>query len=139
MIAEDSSNIRERPSACGDALGLSKRQWQILSYLCQGFHNKTIAYHLGIEIVTVKMHIGQLFKKLRVTNRTAAAVRGVQLYGHHAELEQALALHAPRLSAHDRGDHGLPPSVVRAGSTPASIEPLAVLPPRGAASMRAAR
>lgn len=63
----------------GDAPKLSSRQQEILSYIIQGYQNKAIADQLGIEIVTVKMHIGMLFKKLGVTNRTRAAVRGIGL------------------------------------------------------------
>ncbi|MGB3435921.1 helix-turn-helix domain-containing protein [Achromobacter sp.] len=58
---------------------LSSRQQQILQYIIEGRQNKTIADLLGIELVTVKMHVGLLFKKLGVTNRTMAAVRGVEL------------------------------------------------------------
>ncbi|WP_231748928.1 response regulator transcription factor [Burkholderia humptydooensis] len=58
---------------------LSSRQQQILTYIIQGYQNKAIARLLGIEIVTVKMHIGVLFKKLGVRNRTTAAVRGIDL------------------------------------------------------------
>lgn len=58
---------------------LSSRQHEILQYIIEGHQNKTIADLLGIELVTVKMHIGMLFKKLGVTNRTMAAVRGVEL------------------------------------------------------------
>ncbi|MTK62959.1 MAG: helix-turn-helix transcriptional regulator [Methanobacterium sp.] len=60
---------------------LSYRQKQVLRYLIRGYNNKTIAYHLGIELVTVKMHIGSLFKKLGVINRTEAAVLGVTMFG----------------------------------------------------------
>jgi DNA-binding CsgD family transcriptional regulator len=65
-------NIEEIPD-------LSCRQRQILQCLIKGFHNKTIANYLHIEVVTVKMHIGVLFRKLGVTNRTEAAVRGIKL------------------------------------------------------------
>ncbi|MFY3307817.1 helix-turn-helix domain-containing protein [Achromobacter ruhlandii] len=60
---------------------LSSRQHEILKYIIEGHQNKTIADLLGIELVTVKMHVGMLFKKLGVTNRTMAAVRGVELLG----------------------------------------------------------
>jgi DNA-binding CsgD family transcriptional regulator len=67
-------------SAVQDTPSLSYRQRQILDCLIRGYHNKTIAHHLGIEVVTVKMHIGILFRKLGVSNRTEAAVRGLALY-----------------------------------------------------------
>lgn len=66
---------------------LSSRQQQILVCIIHGYQNKAIADLLGIEIVTVKMHIGILFKKLGVTNRTKAAVRGMGLITSTAEVE----------------------------------------------------
>jgi DNA-binding CsgD family transcriptional regulator len=60
---------------------LSFRQQQILHCIIKGCHNKTIAYLLGIQLVTVKMHVGLLFKKLHVTNRTEAAVLGLVSFG----------------------------------------------------------
>ncbi|WP_242468449.1 helix-turn-helix domain-containing protein [Burkholderia plantarii] len=66
---------------------LSSRQQQILVCIIHGYQNKAIADLLGIEIVTVKMHIGILFKKLGVTNRTKAAVRGMGLITSTAEAE----------------------------------------------------
>jgi len=62
---------------------LSPRQWQVLEYLTRGYSNKIIANIMNLEVVTVKMHVGYIFKKLEVTNRTEAAVRGIQLYANH--------------------------------------------------------
>ncbi|GLU34973.1 helix-turn-helix transcriptional regulator [Trinickia caryophylli] len=72
---------------------LSSRQQQILVCIIRGYQNKAIADLLGIEIVTVKMHIGILFKKLGVTNRTKAAVRGMRLINSASDAEPWLALH----------------------------------------------
>jgi DNA-binding CsgD family transcriptional regulator len=55
---------------------LSPRQQQILILIIKGCNNKAIARVLGIEVVTVKMHVGRLFKKLGVTNRTRAGIIG---------------------------------------------------------------
>jgi DNA-binding CsgD family transcriptional regulator len=77
---------------------LSARQWQILRCLIKGHHNKTIAHQLGIEVVTVKMHIGILFKKLGVTNRTEAAVRGIALCRDSVDEPGAEAARDPRLT-----------------------------------------
>jgi DNA-binding CsgD family transcriptional regulator len=77
---QDQSAANEQLTTDDNAPRLSVRQQEILHHLVLGNDNKTIAYQLGIEIVTVKMHIGHLFRKLRVRNRTAAAVRGLQLY-----------------------------------------------------------
>lgn len=60
-----------------EVVRLSLRQRQVLQLIIQGCHNKTIAHLLGVQPVTVKMHVGLLFRKLGVTNRTKAAVLGV--------------------------------------------------------------
>jgi DNA-binding NarL/FixJ family response regulator len=41
----------------------------------KGVSNKEIARALGIELVTVKLHVGRIFRKLGVRNRTQAALR----------------------------------------------------------------
>lgn len=76
---------------------LSSRQQQILICIIQGHQNKVIADLLGIEIVTVKMHIGILFKKLGVKNRTKAAVRGIGLLQDGADDPEGAAMRTGRL------------------------------------------
>jgi len=57
---------------------LSARQQEILRLLSLGRSNKQIADQLGIATGTVKQHIYALFRKLGVSNRTMAVVRGAQ-------------------------------------------------------------
>lgn len=56
---------------------LSEREAQILGCLVEGASNKQIARDLGITEATVKVHIKGLLRKLRVSNRTQAAVWGL--------------------------------------------------------------
>jgi DNA-binding NarL/FixJ family response regulator len=42
------------------------------STLCLGLSNKAIARELGIEEVTVKLHLRKVFQKLGATNRAHA-------------------------------------------------------------------
>jgi len=56
--------------------GLSGRELTILSYLMQGASNKHIARDLGIAEATVKVHVKSLLRKIRVRNRTQAAMWG---------------------------------------------------------------
>ncbi len=58
---------------------LTARQLEIMKYLADGDANKMIAYRLGIKEQTVKIHIGAIFKELKVTNRTQAINRAKQL------------------------------------------------------------
>ena len=43
--------------------------------MAQGHPNKIIADYLGISEQTVKIHINQIFKELRVFNRTQAMLK----------------------------------------------------------------
>lgn len=56
---------------------LSERERQILQCLVEGAANKTIARDLQITEATVKVHIKGLLRKIRVANRTQAAVWGL--------------------------------------------------------------
>lgn len=56
------------------AIGLTPRQGQVLSLLTEGHPNKVIAWRLGIREITVKAHLGGVYRKLGVRNR-AHAVR----------------------------------------------------------------
>jgi two-component system nitrate/nitrite response regulator NarL len=53
---------------------LSKREMQILDGLVKGHANKVIARTCDITDATVKVHIRSILRKIRVTNRTQAAV-----------------------------------------------------------------
>jgi DNA-binding NarL/FixJ family response regulator len=50
------------------------RQRQVLSLLCEGMPNKSIAHRLNISENTVKAHLRQLMKRLHVSNRTEAVL-----------------------------------------------------------------
>jgi two-component system, NarL family, nitrate/nitrite response regulator NarL len=47
---------------------------QILACLLNGAQNKQIAYELKISDGTVKVHLKAILKKIRVQNRTQAAI-----------------------------------------------------------------
>ncbi|WP_299202719.1 response regulator transcription factor [uncultured Amphritea sp.] len=53
---------------------LTDRQRDVLRYLKVGLMNKEIAFEMGIRESTVKRHVSDIFKKLRVQNRTQLAV-----------------------------------------------------------------
>lgn len=53
---------------------LSEREREVWSLLASGLSNRTIARRLGVSPSTVKFHTQNLFQKLGVSNRTAAAV-----------------------------------------------------------------
>ena len=53
---------------------LSGREASILNALLQGASNKIIAYRLCITEATVKVHVKAILRKIRVKNRTQAAI-----------------------------------------------------------------
>ncbi len=53
---------------------LSDREKQVLRLAAQGLANKQIARRLGISESTVKVHIGSIFRRIGVWDRTSAAL-----------------------------------------------------------------
>ena len=66
---------RSRGTTAADARELSKREQEILGWLCQGKTNSNIAAALRISPFTVKNHVQRIFKKIGVTSRMQAATK----------------------------------------------------------------
>ena len=64
----------QMPSAPAPCTGLTPRELAVLELLERGVCNKIIAYKLGMSLSTVKAHVHNIIVKLRVRNRTEAAV-----------------------------------------------------------------
>jgi DNA-binding NarL/FixJ family response regulator len=58
---------------------LTQRQLEVLTLISLGHPNKVIADLLDIKEQTVKIHINQIFKELRVFNRTQAVLKAQKL------------------------------------------------------------
>lgn len=54
--------------------GLSVRETEVLGLVAQGLANKQIARRLGISERTVKVHLGSVFRRIGVADRTSAAL-----------------------------------------------------------------
>ena len=63
---------RERPDVDGPLTRLTAREREILGLLMEGKSNKMIARDLGIQEITVKVHLSHVFTKLGASNRTQA-------------------------------------------------------------------
>jgi DNA-binding NarL/FixJ family response regulator len=61
------------PSAFSSEFGLTSREGEVLSWLSKGKTNRDIAQILGLSPRTVDKHLEQIYAKLGVENRTAAA------------------------------------------------------------------
>ncbi|MFC2966648.1 response regulator transcription factor [Acidimangrovimonas pyrenivorans] len=53
---------------------LTEREREVLVGLCRGLANKEIARDLGLQEVTIKLHVKNLCRKLDARNRTQAAL-----------------------------------------------------------------
>lgn len=57
---------------------LSKREFEILKLVALGMYNKEIADRLSISEKTVKNHMSSIFRKIKVSDRTQAAVYAIR-------------------------------------------------------------
>ena len=53
---------------------LTGREKEVLSYLVKGQSNKDIARALNLQVVTVKLHVRGICRKMKAANRTQAAL-----------------------------------------------------------------
>lgn len=60
-----------------ETANLSAREREILRWLISGSPDKVISRQLAIAEATVKVHVKAILRKLKVQNRTQAAVRGM--------------------------------------------------------------
>ncbi|GAA5142427.1 response regulator transcription factor [Nocardioides marinquilinus] len=61
-------------AAAADVAELSPREREVLQLVAQGLANKQIARRLGITERTVKAHVGSVFRRIGVADRTSAAL-----------------------------------------------------------------
>jgi two-component system, NarL family, nitrate/nitrite response regulator NarL len=60
-------------TADADAAGLTEREVEILALVAQGHSNGRVAQQLWVTEQTVKFHLTNIYRKLKVSNRTEAA------------------------------------------------------------------
>ena len=75
-LARDSGT--ETPAEFSSELGLTTREGEVLSWLSKGKTNRDIAQILGLSPRTIDKHLEQIYAKLGVENRTAAAAMAVK-------------------------------------------------------------
>lgn len=71
----DTSRLQQR-------LGLTPREAEVLLWIAQGKSNRDIADILSLSPRTVNKHLEQVYEKLGVENRTAAAARALECLGN---------------------------------------------------------
>jgi DNA-binding CsgD family transcriptional regulator len=62
-----------------EKLGISKREYEVLTLLGKGMSNQEIADALFVSQNTIKTHTSRLFEKLEVKNRTHAILKSKEL------------------------------------------------------------
>ena len=75
LLAIGQSHVGARENVEPKEFRLTPRQLEVLDLIAQGHPNKIIADYLDISEQTVKIHINQIFKELRVFNRTQAMIK----------------------------------------------------------------
>lgn len=58
---------------------LTPREQEVLGYLLRGASNKEIALALDLQVVTVKLHVRGICRKLNAKNRTQAVLRAQEM------------------------------------------------------------
>ena len=58
---------------------LTEHEIRVLRLVSKGLTNKEIAYSLEIKERTVEYHLGEIFQRLDVNSRTAAAITAQKL------------------------------------------------------------
>ncbi len=66
---------RGRPEEPG---GLSQRELDVLKLMARGYNNRQIADILFISELTVKVHIRNIFRKIKVSDRTKAVLYAIE-------------------------------------------------------------
>lgn len=83
---------------------LSPREREVLAHVLEGHSNKMIARHLGMAEATVKVHLKSVLRKIRVENRTQAAIWALSNPSELAQPRAAMSeLQPPRAISGDRG------------------------------------
>ena len=62
-----------------DVDALTPKEKEVLALVAKGASNQEIADKLFVRDVTVKTHLNNIFKKLKVTNRTQAVLLAIQM------------------------------------------------------------
>jgi DNA-binding NarL/FixJ family response regulator len=71
----------ENTARRGTALRLTRREREIIEYVCKGLKNREIADALSITAGTVKVHLMHIFEKTGAKDRFQLALQGRQLLG----------------------------------------------------------
>ena len=89
------NSVADCPALPPVSCGLSQREEEILKSVVRGHSNKMIARACGVTDATIKVHMKSILRKLRVANRTQAAVWALER-GYGAEASRSTSAAAPQ-------------------------------------------
>jgi two-component system nitrate/nitrite response regulator NarL len=89
-LAREDNSCESLPEGGLVSGGLSSRELAILRTLMEGASNKVIARRLVITEATVKVHMKAILRKLRLQNRTQAAIWARNYLGEQSSLRAAI-------------------------------------------------
>ena len=72
-------DIEEKSPPIATNIKFTARENDVLSFLVEGASNKEIANALNLQIVTVKLHVRGVCRKLNAKNRTQAALQAKEM------------------------------------------------------------
>ena len=72
LVGGQPASAEEAASAGPAPTSLTQREREVMGLLVQGLPNKEIGHRLGIEVVTVALHLRSIYRKLGVASRTQA-------------------------------------------------------------------
>jgi len=78
-IPPESVDVNKYDSQMEAGINLTKRQMQALLHVAKGLSNKSIAREMNISDGTVKLHLSEAYKALKVSSRTEAVYELSQL------------------------------------------------------------
>jgi DNA-binding NarL/FixJ family response regulator len=74
------ASVSARPQPDGNLKTLTRREFEILQLVAEGHTNGVMASMLWVTEQTIKFHLSNVYRKLKVSNRTEAS-RWAQLHG----------------------------------------------------------
>ncbi|MBR6163210.1 response regulator transcription factor [bacterium] len=74
----DESMSPDKPNTADNKYMLSKRELEVLKYLVNGKNNLEISEEMFISVYTTKAYIGNILKKLSVSDRLKAVVKAIR-------------------------------------------------------------
>ncbi len=74
----EASSVEASQEKSTDKVKFSARELEVLRLLVAGHPNRVIGEELGIDVTTVKKHVGRMMRKVGVDNRIALSMEAVK-------------------------------------------------------------